>query len=59
MVEQGAVVGLSLAGDCPRLSGRLWQELLEVLQQVWGRVEKSRHLGVDILDGFLFPLVRL
>jgi hypothetical protein len=35
---------------CFGMSGRFWQELLEVLQQVRSIVEKLCDLSIDILD---------
>lgn len=41
------------------LGGRLWQELLEVFQQIGGRFKQSGDLRVDFLDRFGLSLVRL
>jgi len=41
------------SGSCCslRVRGRFWEELFEIFQKVWSRVEKPRYLGVDVLDG--------
>jgi hypothetical protein len=33
------------------LGGRFREKLLEVLQKVWGGVEQTGDLGVDVLNG--------
>ena len=41
------------------LCGGFGEKLFKVLEKVGGRVEKARHLRVDVLDRFLFALVCL
>lgn len=41
------------------LSSSLWQELFEVFEKVWGRVEQCGDLSVDVLDGLLLSLICL
>lgn len=41
------------------MGGRLGKKLFEVFQEIRGCVKQGGDLRIDVLDGFLFTLVRL